>query len=78
MPLVCHTSSPGKDHVRLDNSFDRRRGEWEVSGVSGHLEVRSVSDEGEANSLLAQGWDLFTVVAGGGEHIHYILTRRAD
>jgi hypothetical protein len=47
------------------------------SEVSGHLEVRSVSDEGAANLLLAQGWELFTVVAGGGEHIHFILTRRA-
>ena len=45
------------------------------SEVRGHLEVRSVSDEGEVNQLLAQGWDLFTVVAGGGEHIHYIVTR---
>ncbi len=45
--------------------------------VRGHLEVKSVSKEAEANVLLAQGWELFTVVAGGGEHIHYILTRRA-
>jgi hypothetical protein len=46
--------------------------------VRGHLEVKSVSNEGEANHLLAEGWELFTVVAGGGEHIHYILTRRLD
>jgi hypothetical protein len=46
-------------------------------GVRGHQEVKSVSDEGEANDLLAEGWELFSVVAGGGEHIHYILTRRA-
>jgi hypothetical protein len=45
--------------------------------VRGDLKVKSVSDEGEANHLLAQGWELFTVIAGGGEHIHYILTRRA-
>jgi hypothetical protein len=43
----------------------------------GHLEVTSVSAEEEANRLLAQGWELFSVVAGGGEHLHYILTRRA-
>jgi hypothetical protein len=46
-------------------------------GVRGHPEVKSVSNEGEANHLLAGGWELFTVVAGGGEHLHYILTRRA-
>ena len=45
--------------------------------AKGHLELKSVSNEGEANRLLAEGWELFTVVAGGGEHIHYILTRRA-
>lgn len=39
-------------------------------------EVRRVSDEDKANHLLAQGWELFTVVAGGGEHVHYILIRR--
>lgn len=44
----------------------------------GHLEVRNVGNEGDANRLLAQGWDLFTVVSGGGEHVHYILTRRAS
>jgi hypothetical protein len=52
----------------------------EMSGnpeVRGHLEVKSVSTEGEANHLLAEGWELFTVVAGGGEHLHFILTRRA-
>ena len=47
------------------------------SAVQEHLQVRSVSNEGEANKLLALGWELFTVVSGGGEHIHYILTRRA-
>jgi hypothetical protein len=43
----------------------------------GHLELRKVTSEDEANSLLAMGWTLFTVVSGGGEHVHYILTRRA-
>jgi hypothetical protein len=43
----------------------------------GHLQVTRVSDEDDANQLLAQGWELFTVVAGGGKHVHYILTRRA-
>jgi hypothetical protein len=45
--------------------------------VRRHLEVKSVSDESKANHLLAQGWDLFSVVSGGGEHLHYILTRHA-
>jgi hypothetical protein len=26
-------------------------------GVRGHQEVKSVSNEGEANDLLAEGWD---------------------
>lgn len=45
--------------------------------TQGHLEVRRVTNEEEANRLLAQGWELFTVVSGGHEHLHYILTRRA-
>jgi hypothetical protein len=45
--------------------------------VRGHLECKRVSTEEDANHLLAQGWDLFTVVSGGAEHLHYILTRRA-
>lgn len=40
-----------------------------------HQEVKRVNDEEQANQLLAKGWDLFTVISGGGE-IHYILTRR--
>jgi hypothetical protein len=44
---------------------------------TGHLELARVTTEEEANRLLAQGWELFTVVAGGGEHLHFILTRRA-
>lgn len=43
----------------------------------GHLEVTRVGSEDDANRLLAEGWDLLSVVSGGGEHIHYILTRRA-
>jgi hypothetical protein len=43
----------------------------------GRLEVKRVTSEEDANRLLAQGWDLFSVVAGTGEHLHYILTRRA-
>ena len=43
----------------------------------GHLEVRRVGSEEQANRLLAEGWQLFTVVGGGGEPLHYILTRRA-
>ena len=43
----------------------------------GHQEVRKVASEDDANRLLAQGWSLFAVVSGGGEHVHYILTRRA-
>lgn len=41
-----------------------------------HMEVKTVGDEESANQLLAKGWDLFTVVAGDGENIYYILTRR--
>ena len=48
-----------------------------MSSHPGYMEVRNVSSEDEANRLLAQGWTLFSVVAGGGEHVHYILTRRA-
>ncbi len=44
---------------------------------AGHIQVTRVNGEDEANRLLAQGWELFTVVAGSGEHIYYILTRRA-
>jgi hypothetical protein len=43
----------------------------------GHLEVTKVSTEDDANSLLAQGWALFSVVSGGKEGVFYILTRRA-
>jgi hypothetical protein len=43
----------------------------------GYLEVKRVGSEDDANELLRQGWDLFAVVGGGGEHIHYILTTRA-
>jgi hypothetical protein len=63
--------------LRIVDSMERG---WGMSGypeARGHLEVKSVSEEGEANHLLAQGWELFTVVAGGGEHLHFILTRRA-
>ena len=42
----------------------------------GHLEIRRVGTEEEANELLRMGWDLFAVVGGGGEHLHYVLTRR--
>jgi hypothetical protein len=56
----------------------RRRREMTRSAKGrGQMEVKRVSDEDEANQLLGQGWDLFTVVAGGGEHVHFILTRRA-
>jgi hypothetical protein len=48
-----------------------------VSDHPGHLKVRKVNSEDDANSLLARGWTLFAVVSGGGEHVHYILTRRA-
>jgi hypothetical protein len=44
----------------------------------GHLQVRRVTTEQDANRLLAQGWELFAVVSGGGEHLHYILTIRAS
>jgi hypothetical protein len=43
----------------------------------GQLELKRVTNEEDANRLLAQGWELFTVVSGGTEHLHYILTRRA-
>jgi hypothetical protein len=39
------------------------------------LEVTSSGSTDETNRLLTEGWALFTVVSGGGEHIHYILTR---
>ncbi len=42
-----------------------------------YLEVKRVGNEEAANELLRQGWTLFAVVGGGGEHIHYVLTRRA-
>jgi hypothetical protein len=45
--------------------------------AAGHLEVIRVTSEESTNRLLEQGWELFTVVAGGGEHLHFILTRRA-
>jgi hypothetical protein len=45
--------------------------------MDGHLELTRVTNESDANHLLAQGWELFTVVSGGGEHLHFILTRRA-
>jgi hypothetical protein len=48
-----------------------------VSEHPGHLKVAKVATEDDANTLLAQGWTLFAVVSGGGEHVHYILTRRA-
>ena len=47
------------------------------SEARGHLEVTKANDEDQANHLLARGWELFSVVPGGGEHVHYILTRRA-
>lgn len=47
-----------------------------MDSFAGYLEVTRVGNEDQANRLLAQGWDLFTVVSGGGEHVHYILTRR--
>jgi hypothetical protein len=49
----------------------------DVSDHPGYLKVRKVTTDEDANTLLAQGWTLFTVVSGGGEHVHYILTRRA-
>jgi hypothetical protein len=39
--------------------------------------TRSGSTE-ETNRLLSEGWTLFAVVSGGGEHIHYILTREEE
>jgi hypothetical protein len=39
------------------------------------VEVTNTGSTDEANRLLADGWTLFTVVSGGGEHVHYILTR---
>jgi hypothetical protein len=53
-----------------------RRGGHGMAGT-GHLELARVTSEEDANRLLAQGWELFTVVSGGGEHLHFILTRRA-
>jgi hypothetical protein len=53
------------------------REEEVVTEYPGHSEIRKVTTEEEANALLAHGWSLFTVVSGGGEHVHYILTRRA-
>ncbi len=44
--------------------------------AKGHLEIKRVGSEDEANRLLRLGWELFAVVAGGGEHLHYVLTRR--
>jgi hypothetical protein len=41
----------------------------------GVVEVTNTGSTDEANRLLAEGWTLFTVVSGGGEHVHYILTR---
>jgi hypothetical protein len=49
-----------------------------VSRPHGHLELRRVANEEDANYLLANGWELFTVVSGGNEHLHYILIRRAS
>jgi hypothetical protein len=43
----------------------------------GHLEVTRVTSDDAANELLKQGWELFAVVGGSGEDVHYILTRRA-
>jgi hypothetical protein len=43
----------------------------------GHVEVKRVTSDDAANELLRQGWELFAVVGGGGEHVHYVLTRRA-
>jgi hypothetical protein len=40
------------------------------------LEVTKTGSTDEANRLLAEGWTLFTVVSGGGEHVHYILTKQ--
>ncbi|MGH2786443.1 MAG: hypothetical protein ACRDJV_00860 [Actinomycetota bacterium] len=48
-----------------------------VARFHGQLEVKRATSEEEANGLLAQGWELFSVVAGSGEHLNYILTRRA-
>jgi hypothetical protein len=39
------------------------------------LEVANTGNLDETNRLLTEGWTLFTVVSGGGEHVHYILTR---
>jgi hypothetical protein len=39
------------------------------------VEVTNTGSTDEANRLLAEGWILFTVASGGGEHAHYILTR---
>jgi hypothetical protein len=43
----------------------------------GHLELQKVTSVEDANQLLAEGWNLFSVVSGGGEHVHYVFTRRA-
>jgi hypothetical protein len=42
------------------------------------LEVTNTGSTDEANRLLAEGWALFTVVSGGGEHVHYILTKEKE
>lgn len=65
---------PGVDRGHLKDYCCR--GGIGMAGT-GHLEVARVTTEEEANRLLAQGWELFTVVSGGGEHLHFILTRRA-
>ena len=63
----CETMQlPAKRRVAV-STYETRR----------YLEVKRVGNEEAANELLRQGWTLFAVVGGGGEHIHYVLTRRA-